>query len=148
MQSQSVTYSESRMADMMHRAGLRPSAQRIAVFGHIANARTHPDAEEIYMALAAAGRAMSLTTVYNSLHALVGAGLVRMLEIDSTVRRYDFALQPAHSHFICRRCGKVFDMPLPSSLVSGETFTAPGQGTFTIDSAELCLRGTCPHCQE
>ena len=77
--------SPSRLTEMMHNAGVRPSVQRIAVLSHIANLRRHPTADEIYTDLVEEFPSMSRTTVYNSLHALTSGRLVKELEIAATV---------------------------------------------------------------
>lgn len=135
------TYSESRISAMLHDAKVRPSVNRMAVLAYIANRKTHPTAEELFGALAEVYPSLSRTTVYNSLHALVAAGLVRELDMDS-VARYDLAPQPAHSHFVCERCGKIFDMRLPEGL---ERAVAPG---FGVNFVSLSFKGLCPDCMK
>jgi len=134
------TLSDSRIVEMMRRAGMRPSVQRIAVFAYIANERCHPSADDIFSELVARFPTMSRTTVYNALHALIDAGLVRGLEIESGNMRYDMAPQPSHSHFVCRRCGHIFDMPMPAGVGSVAT------GGFRIDEVDLFFKGLCPTC--
>lgn len=131
---------DSQLADMMHSAGIRPSAQRIAVLSYVANSKRHPSADEIFSELSNVFSSLSKTTVYNSLHTLVDAKLVRELEIESGNKRYDLAPQPPHSHFICRSCGKIFDMPIPAGA---DTIEIQG---FCIDCVEVYLKGLCPNC--
>lgn len=128
------------LARIIHSAGMRVSAQRIAVLDFIANKRTHPTADEIYSALHSAYPSMSRTTVYNSLHILVNSGLVKVLEIENGVMRYDMGGQKRHGHFLCRKCGSVFDLPLPSALA------IPVGNGFLIDSMEWNCKGLCPAC--
>lgn len=135
------TYSESQLTEMMHKAGLRPSVQRIAILAYIANERKHPTVDEIYTALTPRYPSMSRTTVYNSVHALVDAQLVRELEIESGNMHYDLAPQPSHSHFMCRRCGSIFDMSLPDGLAKAVS------GDFSIDTVDLYFKGLCPKCK-
>lgn len=135
-----IPLTDSHLTELMHKAGMRPSVQRIAVLSHIANERTHPTADELYSVLASKHPSLSRTTVYNSLHALVEAGLVRELEIESGNRHYDLAPQPEHSHFICRICGTIYDMTLPDGL---EKMATPG---FCIDCVDLYFKGICPNC--
>lgn len=135
-----AAYSDNRILEMMRRQGLRPSAQRIAVLSFVANCRTHPSAEEIYNKLCDTFPSLSRTTVYNSLHALTDASLLRELEIESGNMRYDLKPQPAHGHFICRKCGRIFDTPLPHNLADPIT---PG---FCIDCVEIIYRGLCDEC--
>ena len=56
--------------------------------------------------------------------------------------RYDMALQAPHSHFICRRCSRIFDMPMPDGM---SEVIAP---QFDIDAVEVTLRGLCPECKK
>lgn len=134
------TYSEDRMVRMLHEAHLRPSVNRLAVLGYVANMKTHPTADEIFNHVVASHPSLSKTTVYNSLHALVSAGLLRELEVESGFTRYDLAPQAPHSHFVCRRCGRIFDMRIPDSL---ESCVSAG---FSVDSVNLSFSGLCPDC--
>lgn len=126
---------------MIVKAGLRPSAQRMAVLGYICNRRTHPSADEIFNELANEFPSLSLTTVYNSVNALLKAGLIREIHIDANSKRYDLAPQPQHSHFICKRCGKIFDMPYPLELKIAST------DGFDIEDIDVNLMGICPNCK-
>lgn len=140
--SEKRQFNDNELLNMMQRAGIRPSLQRIAVLSFVANRRTHPSAEEIYTALATTFPTMSRTTVYNSLHALAGAGVLRELEIESGNMRYDLALQPDHGHFICRRCGKIFDTVMPDNI---GTEIPP---EFHVDCIEIAYKGLCPDCNQ
>lgn len=135
-----ATYTNTDLIRMLHRAGVRPSAQRLAVLDYIANLQTHPAADEVFVYVSKDFPAMSRTTVYNSLHALVEAGVLRQLEMDGPSTRYDLALLRPHSHFRCKCCGKIFDMGLPAGL---ERVVAEG---FEVDAADLFFAGRCPEC--
>lgn len=131
---------DSEMVDMMRQAGVRPSAQRLAVLRYVGNSHAHPTSDEIYREMLAGFPSLSRTTVYNSLHALVDVGLVRELEIDAGNKRFDLAPQPPHGHFLCRRCGKVFDIPLAAG------FAASVPAGFAVDSVDVYGKGLCPAC--
>lgn len=130
---------DSQLTEMMHRAGVRPSVQRIAVLAMIADPRLHPSAEEIFSALARKYPSLSRTTVYNSLHAFADSGLVRELETGAGYKRFDLAALP-HAHFTCTLCGAISDLPLPQGL---ETSLPEG---YRLGSTELHYRGLCPAC--
>lgn len=130
----------SDMTDILRQAGLRPSPQRAAIAGYIDASRCHPSAEEIYKALVGDYPTLSLTTVYNTLYALEKAGLARVLDIESRNVRFDTASTPGHGHILCRKCGHIFDMPLPKNI---EETMPPG---FSIDSVNLYFKGLCPSC--
>lgn len=125
----------------LRKAGLRPSAQRLAIMEYLKRFHTHPSADEIYRALHPRFPTMSLTTVYNTVHALVDCGLLRRIEIEPTNMRFDPADQHPHGHFRCNRCGQIFDMPLPDSLIRNSM----PEG-FEIDTLDLNLKGICPGC--
>lgn len=72
------------MIHMLHRANVRPSVHRLAVLEYVANHRTHPTADEVFNRIALDFPNVSRTTVYNSLHTLVDAGVLRELEIESS----------------------------------------------------------------
>lgn len=135
-------YTTDELARMIHGGGIRVSAQRMAVLDFISNERTHPTADEIYSELHESYPSMSKTTVYNSLHILAEAGLVKLLEIESGVMRYDMGKQKRHGHFLCRKCGTVYDIPIPVSL------TLPADAGFMIDSMEWNCKGLCPACSD
>lgn len=136
------TLTDTELVGMLHERGIRPSIQRIAVLACIANCRRHPTADEIYREISQHYPSLSRTTVYNSLHALVEGGLVRELEIRSGTCNYDLAPQPRHSHFSCRRCGQIFDLPMPETVSSIDT------GGFAIDSVDVIFSGLCPKCRK
>ena len=46
-----ATYTDAQLAEMLTKAGIRLSAQRIAVFAIVANGSTHPTADEIFSEL-------------------------------------------------------------------------------------------------
>ena len=133
-------YTMERLTEMLQQKDIRPTAQRIAVLSVVANGRSHPSAEEIYGSLSELFRSLSRTTVYNSLGILVAHGLLRELEIDSECLRYDLALQPDHSHFVCRKCSRIYDLPMPHGVVEG---VSP---QFEIPAVDLTFRGLCPEC--
>lgn len=133
------TISDTDIASMIHQAGVRPSVQRIAILSYIGNSHKHPSAEEIYRHLHEAMPTLSRTTVYNSLHTLSELNLVRELEIEPGMMRYDLAAQTPHAHFRCRRCGRIMDIPLAAGL---EVFL-PG---CQVDSMDVFYKGVCPDC--
>ena len=131
---------QKQMATLMSERGIRPTAQRLAVYDYLYQHRTHPSAETVYDALVKKHPTFSRTTVYNSLHALVQAGLVLELAMDTGERHYD-ADTTLHGHFHCRGCGGIADFALDEKLVNSlipDGFTVQGQGIY--------FSGLCPAC--
>ena len=78
---------------------------------------THPSAEVIYQELSPYYPTMSLTTVYNTLKALTEAGTIYTLKIERDNAHFDYPHYP-HSHFRCRCCGEIFDVPLDENVLA------------------------------
>ena len=88
---------------------IRPSVQRIAIMKYLMEHRTHPTVEEIYTALSPYIPTLSKTTVYNTLKLLNEHGAIQTLTIDEHYTCYDADTSP-HGHFLCKRCGKIYDV--------------------------------------
>lgn len=134
--------SVAQLAEMMHKASVRPTAQRLSILRCVVECRKHPTADDIFNDLRNEYPTMSFTTVYNSLRVLTEAGLLRELEIERGNRRYDFALQPRHGHLRCRRCGRILDIEIPEEL------RIPSPPGFSIDGVDILFRGICPECAD
>jgi len=98
--------------ESLETAGLRCTAQRMAVFEELRRAEAHPTAEEVFHAVRARMPKISLATVYKSLEALVAVGVAyRLTTGDGTqAARYD-ARCDHHYHFRCLQTGAVHDLP-------------------------------------
>lgn len=117
--------------------GLRSTPQRFIVMEHLMRHHVHATAEEIFHAVNRADPRTSRATVYNNLHALTRAGLVREVTVDGRAARFD-ANVDRHHHFICDRCGFVEDI---------EWFDPPKIGRKVRDF-EANFRGLCLKCGE
>ncbi len=122
--------------------GIKPSVQRIAVMKYLMEHRTHPTADEIYVALNPSIPTLSKTTVYNTLKLLAAHGAVLLLDLDGRNARFDGDVSP-HAHFLCRSCDQVFDMPL---TVSAERLQIEPEG-FEIDEVQVYYKGHCKACR-
>jgi Fur family peroxide stress response transcriptional regulator len=86
---------------------------------------------------------ISLATVYNCLETLVDCGLAKQVNMERDATRYCPNLDE-HGHFMCERCGKVFDVPLAASHHIEGTWDLP-RG-FTVTHSDFTLRGICADC--
>ena len=84
----------AQIAALIGKNGLRPTAQRVAVYEYLLR-RTHPSVDEVFTAVSRDDPSLSRTTVYNSLHALVEAGLVLELSLAGTQERHYDAASPS-----------------------------------------------------
>jgi Fur family transcriptional regulator, iron response regulator len=100
-------------------AGLRPTRQRLALATLLFGARDrHVTAEELHEEAVAAGVPVSLATVYNTLHQLTEAGLLRELSVDGSRTYFDTNIGD-HHHFYCEEDGSLTDIDGDHVEVSG-----------------------------
>lgn len=111
---------------------------------YVAAHPVHATAEEVFQEVNRREPQASRATIYNCLHALVGAGLVREVDIDGDARRFD-ANMDRHHHFVCEGCGSVEDIAgfdLPEASRKGVL------GSRTISDYEIVFRGMCESCSQ
>ena len=134
--------SRSELKKELISVGIRPSAQRLAIYEFVKNNPSHPTADVVYDALRDELGSLSLTTVYNTLKLFVDAGLVQMLTIDDTFRCFDGDTS-SHAHFRCDVCGRIVDFRIKSNFLA----IVDGLNGFEIKEAQLYLKGLCPLCK-
>jgi Fur family transcriptional regulator, peroxide stress response regulator len=120
--------------------GIRPSYQRLRIWGYLAATKEHPSVETIYRSLAPDIPTLSRTTVYNSLSLFIEKGIVQPILIEETETRYD-ADTSQHGHFRCRVCGRVYDFPLAAGGLAPRL-----PAGFKAELVQLCCQGVCASC--
>jgi Fe2+ or Zn2+ uptake regulation protein len=133
---------EPKIVTAFHERGLRCTPQRYAVLDYVMRHPVHATAEEVYHAVNRTDPRASRATVYNNLHALVEAGLVREVRLEGRSARFD-ANTGRHHHFVCERCGRVedicwFDVPRLARRSQ--------LGSRVVREYEMVFRGTCEIC--
>lgn len=127
-------------AQRLEKYGIRPSIQRLAIMDYLMTHNTHPTVDTIYQDLLPVIPTLSRTTVYNTVETLVENGAARSLTIDNRNAHYDALLEP-HSHFMCRQCGRIIDMPLHFDVM--DDIPEPGG---SVDSVNIYYHGLCHVC--
>ncbi|MEO1593148.1 MAG: Fur family transcriptional regulator [Cyanobacteria bacterium J06632_22] len=122
---------------------LRVTPQRFAVYSNLLGRTDHPTAEQILQDLNQDAPTSSQATVYSSLQALRGAGLVREVLLEEGVRRYD-ANVDLHHHFRCKSCGAIEDVPWEQFQQVDVSQLRSG---LQVDSYEVTVHGVCDRCQ-
>lgn len=130
------------IAELLSAHHLRPTQQRIAVYQYLDTHRTHPTADTIYQALVAQFPTFSRTTIYNSLHSLADAGLIRTVNIEAEEQRFD-GNAADHGHFRCRCCGRLFDFDIEQQAL--KRMCPPG---FQAEVQDVFLNGVCADCAD
>ena len=119
---------------------IRLSHQRLKVLAFLDHNRIHPTVDEIYNSLRSEIPTLSKTTVYNTLNALVEAGIVRNIALEDNESRYDIRTD-IHGHFKCKACGKIYDFEVDMDLCE-----VKGLNDFRIDTRDIYFTGTCAEC--
>lgn len=125
----------------------RNTQQRKAVLDAVrALIGQHPTAADVFAQVRADHPHLSLATVYRALHALVEQNAVCEIRVEN-VARYDAGACP-HHHLICRRCGRVTDVPtdaLPESVLAN-VLSAVDEAGFILDFHPVQFTGLCAAC--
>jgi Fur family transcriptional regulator, stress-responsive regulator len=131
------------IAEELRGAGLRVTAARVALLETVRRG-DHLDAEAIATGVRERVGHVSLQAVYEALHALAAAGLIRRIEPAGSPTRYEGRVMDNHHHLVCRSCGLVADV----DCATGEApcLTASDDHGFSIDEAEVVYWGLCPDC--
>ena len=127
----------SRVLDLLRRADLRPTRQRLALARLLFDSGDrHVTAEGLHEEALAANIAVSLATVYNTLHQFVSAGLLREIVVDASRSYFDTNISD-HHHFFFEDSGRVEDIPADQIVVSA--LPPPPEGT-TVRRVDVIVR--------
>ncbi|AOR30160.1 transcriptional repressor [Streptomyces fodineus] len=130
-------------AEELRGAGLRVTAARVALLETV-RAGSHLGVEAIASGVRDRVGHISLQAVYEALHALTAAGLVRRIEPAGHPARYEGRVGDNHHHIVCRSCGAVADVDC--AVGDAPCLTASDDRGFAIDEAEVVYWGMCPDC--
>lgn len=98
------------LTGILHKRGLRHTAQREAVWDEIRQSQEHRDAEDIYLSLRTKGIQVSRATVYRTIDVLVKNKLVRKMDVGDGRCRYEPRLDDNHhDHMICTETGNIIE---------------------------------------
>lgn len=135
-------YTSAQAHKYLNQFSIKPSVQRTAIMEYLLSHRTHPTIEEIFLALSPSMPTLSKTTVYNTLNLFLENKVVQQLAIDEKNARFDVDTS-SHAHFICKNCGKVYDI----FNLSPALFELPKNSGFNIQSVEISYSGICNECK-
>jgi Fur family transcriptional regulator, stress-responsive regulator len=130
-------------AEELRGAGLRVTAARVALLDTVRHG-DHLDVDAIASGVRDRIGHVSLQAVYEALHALTEAGLVRRIEPTGSPARFEGRIGDNHHHVVCRSCGVVADVDC--AVGEAPCLTASDDRGFSIDEAEVIYWGLCPVC--
>ena len=122
---------------------LKYSRQREAIKEFMMTRKDHPTADIVYMNVRKEFPNISLGTVYRNLTLLSDMGELLRLRVGDGVDHFDATTTP-HYHFICKECGAVTDLEIPTihSINTAASENFKGQ----IDGHVTYFYGKCEHC--
>lgn len=121
----------------LRQANLRPTRQRIALADLLfADGDRHVSAENLFEEAKKAGVAISLATVYNTLHQFTDSGLLKAIAIDSNRTYFDTNVGD-HNHFYVEGTDELIDMP--DDVIRFENLPMPPEG-MEISGVDVVVR--------
>lgn len=129
-------------AQLLRRAALRVTRPRVAVLTAV-HEHPHADTDSIIGVVRQDLGDVSHQAVYDVLHALTTAGLVRRFQPRGSVARYEARVGDNHHHMVCRSCGAIADV---DCVVGEAPCLQADDESYEIDEAEVIFWGRCPVC--
>ena len=120
----------------------RNTKQLQVVWEAIKGDNSHPTADQVYDRVRERLPKVSLGTVYRNLQKLVADEKLQVLML-GRAQHFD-PLVKRHQHFICEKCGRVFDV-----LVDTENDIKPARlphPGFKVTSYQTAFYGACKRC--
>jgi Fur family iron response transcriptional regulator len=128
-----MTATDTVTAEHLKQAGLRPTRQRLCLTQLLfAKGHRHLTAEQLHQEASTCGMPVSLATVYNTLHALTGAGLLHHVVVDQGHSYFDTNLDP-HHHFYFETSGRLEDIHAGGIEVTGLPAAPEGSAVARVD---------------
>jgi len=130
-------------AEELRGVGLRVTAARVALLETVREG-DHLGVDAITSGVRVRVGHISIQAVYDALHALTAAGLLRRIEPADSPARFERRVGDNHHHAVCRSCGAVADVDC--AVGQAPCLTPSDNHGFAIDEAEVIYWGLCPDC--
>jgi Fe2+ or Zn2+ uptake regulation protein len=127
---------------LLRARGFAVTSQRRAIVRHLVVHGGHWTPSELRAAVTESFPMASRATVYATLALLRDLGVLQEVLVPGGERRFDTNPEP-HHHFLCRRCGQLEDLPIPSVVVR----LADGAGPpLQVEGFSVIAEGWCGRC--
>ena len=130
--------------ELLRDAQLRVTRPRVTVL-EVLRDHPHASADAVAQQVRAAIGTVSTQAVYDVLHALESASLIRRFEPAGSSARYELQAHDNHHHLVCRRCGTITDVECGTGI--RPCMDAPDDHGFAIDETEVIYWGLCTECK-
>lgn len=135
----------TRTTDTSDSKPRRPTRQRVAVAGMLAERDDFTSAQELHAQLQAQGDSVGLATVYRALQSMAADGEVDVLRTDDGEAVYRQCSTGHHHHLVCRACGRTVEVEGPT--VERWTEKISAEHGFADVTHTLEIFGTCADCR-
>jgi Fe2+ or Zn2+ uptake regulation protein len=125
--------------------GLRLTPQREVLLRVLSETTGHPTADDMVQRVREVLPTVSHATVYRNLQELVREGLLRTLDVAGSALQFEVNPDD-HHHFVCRKCGHIWDVYL-SSVDVRINRRRTDLGGFQVDRRDVQLHGLCATCR-
>ena len=127
----------------MKHAKRRMTQQRKTILEILNKTKGHPSADEVYEMVKQRIPRISLGTVYRNLEVLAELGMIQVLELSGSLKRFDWDTNK-HYHIRCIRCDRVENAPIaPMRQIENKLYEST---VFEIIGHNLEFTGLCPRC--
>ena len=121
----------------------RYSRQREEVLRILKETNIHPTAEWIYFQAKKKIPRISLGTVYRNLNQLQRKSKIKKYNFGTPFEHFD-GNTSAHQHFICKKCGKIYDLFI--NLGKNLKVEVGKREKFKAEEIEVEFHGLCLNC--
>lgn len=131
--------------DALRRAGLRVTAQRVAVLESMA-ARPHTAVDELHADVLTRIPGIALQTVHGVVNDLTAAGLAQRVSLPGAASAlYEIAAEDNHHHIQCVVCGRVEDVAC--AIGAAPCLEPSHDHGMRLLEASVTFRAICPECE-
>jgi Fur family transcriptional regulator, iron response regulator len=123
--------------ERLEKAGIQPSAQRVAVADYVLETHEHPSADLVWKRVREKFPWISRATVYNTLNLFVEKKLLQRLNLAEDHVVFD-PITETHHHFIDEATGAIHDVPFEKVQVCNiESLRG-----YDVHDYQVVMRGT------
>ncbi len=127
------------LKEICRKNGLKCTPQRLAVYEFIHSNLSHPNVDTVWSAVRKNLPSVTRESIYRILNEFSNIGILNRLDQIERAR-YD-SQTSLHGHFICEKCGNIFDFDLPEKKMLSH-IPVPGKAHHW----EYRVVGICEDC--
>lgn len=131
------------IADSLRARGMRMTPQRRRILDAVRRLG-HSTPDGIAAALEAEGEAVPPSTIYRTLEALEGVGIVTHTHLGHGSPTWHLAEHADHVHLVCQTCGSVTEADV--GIAAGLAGNLSERHGFVVDVRHMAIHGWCERC--